>query len=151
VLATTSGYAGGKTADPTYREVSAGGTGHAEAVQVTYDPARVSYRQLLDVFWRNVDPFDAGGQFCDRGSQYRSAIFAPTAGDRAAAEASKTALEQRFKRPIATAVQGDVKFWPAEDYHQDYYRKNSAKYKFYRLSCRRDARLQEIWGSEATH
>jgi peptide-methionine (S)-S-oxide reductase len=122
VLATTSGYTGGSKTDPTYQEVSAGGTGHAEAVQVTYDPAKVSYEQLLEVFWRNVDPLDAGGQFCDRGDQYRTAIFAHGDEQRQLAEQSKQALVDsgRFEQPIVTEVEEAGAFYPAEDYHQDY-------------------------------
>ncbi|MCB1625943.1 MAG: peptide-methionine (S)-S-oxide reductase MsrA, partial [Pseudomonadales bacterium] len=117
---TTSGYAGGHQANPTYEEVSSGTTGHAESIQITYDPAQVSYQQLLEVFWRNVDPFDAAGQFCDRGSQYRSAIFVANTTERQAAEASKAALEKRFARKIATQIVAATTFYPAEDYHQNY-------------------------------
>src|SRR5690606_24679114 len=123
VLATTSGYMGGHKADPTYHEVSAGSTGHAEAVQITYDPSKVSYQELLEVFWRNVDPLDAGGQFCDRGDQYRTAIFVHDEEQRRLAEASKEALEEsgRFDQPIVTAIEDAGPFYPAEEYHQDYY------------------------------
>jgi peptide-methionine (S)-S-oxide reductase len=153
VLATTSGYIGGSKADATYEEVSAGGTGHAEAVQVTYDPAKVSYEELLEVFWRNVDPLDAGGQFCDRGDQYRTGIFVHDAEQRRRAEASKQALEQsgRFEQPIVTEIVAAGPFYPAEDYHQDYYQKNPVRYNFYRWNCGRDARLEQLWGEEATH
>jgi peptide-methionine (S)-S-oxide reductase len=153
VLATTSGYIGGSKADPTYKEVSAGGTGHAEAVQVTYDPAKVSYQELLEVFWRNVDPLDAGGQFCDRGDQYRTGIFAHDAEQRRLAEASKQALEEsgRFEQPIVTEIETAGPFYPAEDYHQDYYEKNPLRYNFYRWNCGRDARLEQLWGEQATH
>ncbi|MEJ8573046.1 peptide-methionine (S)-S-oxide reductase MsrA [Microbaculum marinum] len=145
VISTTSGYAGGRVANPTYRQVSAGGTGHLEVVKVVYDPNRVSYEKLLDTFWHNVDPFDGGGQFCDRGSQYLSAIFA--SGDqKRAAQASKEALEQKFGRSIATQVRGAATFYPAEDYHQNYYRTNAVKYRFYRSRCGRDARLKAVWG-----
>ena len=153
VLATTSGYTGGDKADPTYQEVSAGGTGHAEAVQVTYDPAKVSYEQLLEVFWRNVDPLDAGGQFCDRGSQYRTGIFVHDAAQRRLAEQSKQALVDsgRFAQPVVTEIEKAGPFYPAEDYHQDYYEKNPVRYKFYRWNCGRDQRLAELWGEQATH
>jgi peptide-methionine (S)-S-oxide reductase len=151
VLSTISGYTGGSKADPTYHEVSGGSTGHTEAVQIAYDPAKVSYQELLDVFWHNVDPLDAGGQFCDRGSQYRTAIFAEDAEQRRLAEASKEALAEsgRFEQPIATEIVDASTFYPAEDYHQDYYQKNPVRYRYYRFGCGRDARLQELWGAEA--
>jgi peptide-methionine (S)-S-oxide reductase len=153
VLATTSGYTGGDKADPTYQEVSAGGTGHAEAVQITYDPAKVSYGELLEVFWRNIDPLDAGGQFCDRGDQYRTAIFVHDEEQRQLAEASKQALvdSRRFEQPIVTEIAAAGPFYPAEDYHQDYYEKNPLRYKFYRWNCGRDQRLAEVWGEQPTH
>jgi peptide-methionine (S)-S-oxide reductase len=153
VFATTSGYMGGSKADPTYQEVSAGGTGHAEAVQVTYDPAKVSYEELLEVFWRNVDPLDDGGQFCDRGDQYRTGIFVHDQDQRRLAEASKRALEDsgRFEQRIVTEIVAAGAFYPAEDYHQDYYQKNPVRYKFYRWNCGRDARLEQLWGEQATH
>ncbi len=145
VVSTTSGYIGGRVANPTYRQVTTGTTGHVEAVRVVYDPSRVSYETLLDVFWRNVDPFDGGGQFCDRGSQYASAIFALDADQRRAAEASKQAVAKRFGKPVATTIRAAATFNPAEDYHQNYYRTNALKYKFYRSRCGRDARLQALW------
>jgi methionine-S-sulfoxide reductase len=153
VLATISGYIGGSKADPTYQEVSAGGTGHAEAVQVTYDPAEVSYEKLLEVFWRNVDPLDEGGQFCDRGDQYRTGIFVHDQEQRRLAETSKQALEEsgRFEQPIVTEIVAAEVFYPAEDYHQDYYEKNPLRYNFYRWNCGRDARLEQLWGEPATH
>jgi len=153
VLATTSGYTGGDTADPTYQEVSAGGTGHAEVVQVTYDPAKVSYEQLLRVFWRNVDPLDAGGQFCDRGDQYRTGIFVHDDEQRRLAEASKRALVDsgRFEQPIVTEIEEAGPFYPAEDYHQDYYEKNPIRYNVYRWNCGRDARLEQLWGEPPTN
>jgi peptide-methionine (S)-S-oxide reductase len=154
VIVTTSGYTGGTKADPTYQEVSAGGTGHAEVVQVTYDPAKVSYDKLLDVFWRNIDPLDAGGQFCDRGDQYRTALFVHGDEQRRLAEQSKQALEksQRFDgQSIVTEIEEAGAFYPAEDYHQDYYEKNPVRYKFYRWNCGRDQRLAELWGAGATH
>lgn len=151
VLATTSGYTGGIRANPTYEQVSAGRTGHYEALQVEYDPARVSYEKLLDVFWRNIDPLDAGGQFCDKGPQYRAAIFVADEGQRAAAEASKAALGKSGKLPgrIVTEILPAGPFFPAEDYHQDYYRKSPAAYSFYRWSCGRDRRLERLWGAPA--
>ena len=153
VLATTSGYTGGDTADPTYEQVLAGGTGHAEAVQVAYDPAKVSYEELLEVFWRNVDPFDAGGQFCDRGDQYRTGIFVHDEEQRRLAEASKQALveSKRFEQPIVTEIVAATPFYPAEDYHQDYYEKNPLRYNLYRWNCGRDARLEQLWGEAPTH
>jgi peptide-methionine (S)-S-oxide reductase len=153
VLSTISGYTGGSTVDPTYQEVSAGGTGHAEVVQVTYDPAKVTYEQLLDVFWRNVDPLDAGGQFCDRGDSYRTGIFVHGAEQRRLAEASKQALadSKRLAQPIVTEIVDAGPFYPAEDYHQDYYQTNPVRYKFYRWNCGRDQRLTELWGDAPTH
>lgn len=147
VIATTSGFSGGTVANPTYRQVTAGGTGHLEVVEVRYDPARISYSQLLEVYWRQIDPFDGGGQFCDRGESYRPAIFAATPQERAAAEASADALAARFGRPLAVTVEAAAPFWPAEAYHQDYYLENPARYRFYRSACGRDARLQAIWGA----
>lgn len=146
VLSTTSGYAGGRTEDPTYREVSSGRTGHLEVLQVEYDPSRVSYEELLEVFWRNIDPHDPRGQFCDKGEQYQAAIFALNDGQRAAAEASKTAVEAELSEPVVTEIRPAAKFYPAEDYHQDYYKKNPVRYKFYRWNCGRDQRLQQVWG-----
>lgn len=151
VASTTSGYIGGRVDNPTYRQVSAGGTGHAEAVQVVYDPAQVSYAQLLRVFWRNVDPLVKDRQFCDSGDMYRTAIFTHDAEQRRQAEASKQELEKsgRFKQPIVTEIVDATRFYPAEDYHQDYYLKNPTQYKFYRWNCGRDQRLKELWGAEA--
>ncbi len=153
VISTTSGYTGGQKANPTYKEVSSGGTGHAEAVQVVYDPERVSYKKLLEVFWQNVDPLDAGGQFCDRGSQYRTGIFYDTDEQRRLAEQSKQELANsgKLKKPVVTEIVALQAFYPAEDYHQDYYRKNPLQYKFYRTSCGRDRRLSELWGSTDSH
>jgi peptide-methionine (S)-S-oxide reductase len=153
VLATISGYTGGSKVDPTYKEVSAGGTGHTEAVRITYDPSKVTYEQLLEVFWQNVDPLDAGGQFCDRGDQYRTGIFAHDDEQRRLAEASKQALvgSRRFEQPIVTEIVAAGAFYPAEDYHQDYYEKNPIRYKFYRWNCGRDQRLAELWGDQPTH
>jgi peptide-methionine (S)-S-oxide reductase len=151
VISTVSGYSGGAKDKPTYEEVSSGSTGHAEVVEVTYDPAKVSFENLLFVFWRNVDPLDSGGQFCDRGSQYRTAIFVTTDEQLRLAQESKAALEAsgRFERPIVTEIAKAGAFYPAEGYHQDYYRHNPIKYKIYRAGCGRDARLDELWGDEA--
>jgi peptide-methionine (S)-S-oxide reductase len=151
VLATVSGYTGGPTADPTYKQVSAGGTGHLEAVQITFDPKRVSYETLLEVFWRSVDPTDAGGQFCDRGSSYATAIFASSPRQVELARASKQRLQEsnKLKRPIATPILEAARFYPAEDYHQDYYHKNPLRYRLYRFNCGRDSRIAELWGDEA--
>ena len=151
VISTTSGYIGGRIDQPTYEQVSAGGTGHAEAVQVVYDPAKVTYAQLLDVFWRNIDPVAVDRQFCDKGDQYRSAMFFHDAQQRQLATESKAALERsnRFKQPVATQVVAATKFFPAEGYHQDYYIKNPLRYKYYRYSCGRDARLEALWGKSA--
>ena len=151
VLETTSGYMGGKERNPTYEQVSAGATGHAEVVQVRYDPARVSYARLLEVFWRNIDPTVKDRQFCDVGSQYRSAIFVHDEAQRRAADASRAALEKSrpFKDPIVTPVVAAGEFWPAEDYHQDYYLKNPIRYSYYRNGCGRDRRLSSLWGDVA--
>lgn len=147
VISTTSGYIGGKTRDPSYEEVSLGRTGHAEAVQVVYDPARISYESLLITFWHNVDPIARDRQFCDIGSQYRSAIFYHDETQKRLAEESKKTLEAlRFRRPLATQVAAAGTFYPAEDYHQDYYLKNPLRYKYYRYNCGRDAVLDRIWG-----
>ncbi|MDE0726367.1 MAG: peptide-methionine (S)-S-oxide reductase MsrA, partial [Alphaproteobacteria bacterium] len=148
VIETISGYTGGNTANPTYTSVSRGGTGHREAVRIIYDPNIVNYERLLEVFWRSVDPTDGGGQFCDRGVSYETAIFATTPEQRRLAEASKMALEDSgiLKQPIVTPIEDAGVFYRAEEYHQGYYKRNSLRYKFYRLSCRRDARLVELWG-----
>jgi len=151
VLSTTSGYTGGIENNPTYEEVSSGGTGHAESIRVTYDPAKVDYARLLQVFWHNIDPVAVDRQFCDSGTQYRSAIFYFDEQQRQLAEASKANLEASdlFKRKIATQIVQAGEFWPAEEYHQDYYKKNPIRYKFYRFACGRDKRLEEIWGDLA--
>lgn len=151
VLLTTSGYIGGRVADPTYEQVSAGGTGHAEAVEVVFDPRKVSYAQLVEYFWRTVDPTVKDRQFCDVGSQYRTGIFVHDEAQRRVAEASKSALERTkpFKAPIVTEIAPATTFYPAEEYHQDYYRKNPIRYKFYRANCGRDARLKQLWGEQA--
>lgn len=147
VISVTSGYTGGSRQKPTYEQVSAGTTGHAESVDVAYDPAKVSYEKLLDIFWHNVDPFAKNYQFCDHGTQYRSAIFVHDETQKRLAEASKAEIQKRFKQPIQTEITPASTFWPAEEYHQDYYKKNPVRYKFYRTSCGRDHRLQEIWGA----
>jgi len=148
VLDVESGYTGGHVPDPDYAQVSAGGTGHAEAVRVRYDPARVSYAELLDYFWKRIDPTVKDRQFCDSGSQYRSAIFPATDEERRAAQASREALvaSGRFAQ-VFTTIEPAASFYPAEDYHQDYYRKNPLRYAYYRRSCGRDARVEELWGS----
>ena len=151
VLSTTSGYTGGTVENPTYEQVSSGGTGHAEALRVEYDAAKVSYRELLDVFWRNVDPLAKNRQFCDVGEQYRSAIFYHDEEQRRLAEETKRAIEAsgRFDRPVATEIVPAGEFWAAEDYHQDYYRKNPIRYKFYSFNCGRERRLRELWGERS--
>ena len=148
VLSATSGYMGGTVSNPTYEEVSAGRTGHAESVEVVYDPAKVSYQKLLDAFWRNVDPITPNAQFCDRGNQYRSAIFFQTDEEKRTSDSSKLAIEQsrRFKEPIVTQIAMAQQFYPAEDYHQDYYKKNPVRYKFYKYNCGRAQRLEALWG-----
>jgi peptide-methionine (S)-S-oxide reductase len=148
VISTISGYTGGTKKNPTYEQVSAGTTGHTEAVEVTYDPKKISYDKLLDVFWRNIDPLTANAQFCDSGSQYRSAIFYHDQTQKTLAEASKKRVQSRFKQPIVTEIVRASEFYPAEDYHQDYYKKNPVRYKIYRYGCGRDSRLQELWGAE---
>lgn len=153
VLSTTSGYTGGQTPNPSYEQVSAHTTGHAEALQVVYDPAKVSYQQLVDYFWRHIDPTVKDQQFCDHGTPYRTAIFAHNADQLKIAQASRAALEKTkpFKAPIVTEIVLASAFYPAEDYHQDYYKKNPLRYKYYRASCGRDARLQQLWGSQVNH
>ena len=148
VISTTSGYSGGTLKDPSYKQVSRGGTGHAEVIQVIYDPEKVNYAELLDVFWRNIDPTRIDGQFCDGGDQYRSEIFYHNAEQKRLADQSKAALVELkpFKKPVLTEVTQASIFYPAEDYHQDYYIKNPVRYKFYRYGCGRDMRLEELWG-----
>ncbi|OGP20905.1 MAG: peptide-methionine (S)-S-oxide reductase [Deltaproteobacteria bacterium RBG_16_66_15] len=148
VVSVTSGYTGGQKMNPTYREVSDGGTGHAEAVQVVYDPAVVSYKRLLDVFWRNIDPTVTDRQFCDVGTQYRSAVFYHDEEQRRLVDESLRELERNkpFKEKIVTQVAPASEFWPAEEYHQHYYKKNPLRYQFYRAGCGRDARLKQLWG-----
>ena len=147
VISTISGYIGGKADNPTYNQVSAGGTGHTEAVEIAYDPAKVSYQKLLDVFWRNHDPLAKDRQFCDRGDQYRPAIFYHDEEQRKLAEASKKAVQEKFApRVVQTEIVKAGPFTKAEDYHQDYYKKNPVRYKFYRYNCGRGRRLEELWG-----
>ena len=147
VVETISGYMGGTVKNPTYEEVSSGRTGHAESVEVRYDPARVTYIQLLEAFWRNVDPVTPNAQFCDHGSQYRAAIFYQGDEQKRSAEGSKQAIEQskRFAQPIVTEVVAASEFYPAEEYHQDFYKKNPIRYKYYKFSCGRAQRLEALW------
>jgi peptide-methionine (S)-S-oxide reductase len=152
VVSTTSGYTGGTLKDPSYEQVSSGLTGHAEAVEVVYDPKKVTYAQLLETFWHNVDPTDAGGQFCDRGNQYRTGIFVHDEEQRRLAEQSKKDLEATGKlKKIVTPIEPASAFYPAEGYHQDYYQKNAVRYRFYRFNCGRDQRLKQLWGDAAKH
>ena len=148
VISTTSGYMGGTRKNPSYEEVSSGATGHAEVVQVVYDPKRVSYEKLLDVFWHNHDPLAKNRQFCDRGDQYRPAIFYHNEEQRRLAEQTKAMHQARFKQPIQTEIVKAGPFYKAEEYHQDYYVKNPIRYQFYRFNCGRDARLEELWGKK---
>jgi len=153
VVSTTSGYTGGSVKKPSYEQVSSGATGHAEAVDVVYDPAKVTYAQLLDVFWHNVDPTDGGGQFCDRGNQYRTAIFYHDADQQRLAEQSKQTIEAsgKLKRKIVTQIVPAGEFYAAEDYHQEYYIRNPIRYKYYRFNCGRDDRLKQLWGEAPAH
>ncbi|MBK6472196.1 MAG: peptide-methionine (S)-S-oxide reductase MsrA [Betaproteobacteria bacterium] len=148
VLSTTSGYTGGTVANPTYEQVSAKRTGHAEVVRIVFDPAKVSYETLLSKYWRSIDPTTRDRQFCDTGSPYRTVIYTHDAAQAAAAKASLVALDKNkpFKEPIVTTIESASAFYPAEDYHQDYYKKNPVRYAYYRASCGRDARLQQLWG-----
>jgi peptide-methionine (S)-S-oxide reductase len=151
VVSVTAGYAGGSKADPSYQEVETGRTGHAESVQVIYDPARISYEGLLDIYWHHIDPLTPNAAFCDHGPQYRSIIFYRDAEQQRLAEASKRALDQshRFPTPIVTAIQPATAFYPAEEYHQQYYKKNPARYAAYRIGCGRDQRIRQLWGDVA--
>jgi peptide-methionine (S)-S-oxide reductase len=151
VISTVSGYMGGTVKNPTYEQVSGGRTGHTEVVQVTYDPTKVTYEKLLEVFWKNIDPTVKDRQFCDVGSQYRTSIFYHSEEQKRLAESSKAALDKAkpFKDAIVTPVAAAGDFWPAEEYHQDYYRKNPVRYSYYRTGCGRDARLKELWGTQA--
>ncbi|MDH3443875.1 MAG: peptide-methionine (S)-S-oxide reductase MsrA [Deltaproteobacteria bacterium] len=147
VFSTTSGYTGGQAKNPTYQEVSGGTTGHAESVQITYDPKKITYEKLLEVFWRNVDPLTANRQFCDAGSEYRTAIFYHDDMQKKLAEKSKAEIQKRFKEPVVTEIAAVGEFYRAEEYHQDYYTKNPIRYKVYRFGCGRDRRLNELWGT----
>ncbi len=151
VVSVTAGYAGGTKPNPKYEDVETGETGYAESVEVTFDPSRMSYERLLDVYWHHIDPLTVNSAFCDSGPQYRSIIFYHDAEQRRAAEASKHALDEshRFRTPIVTAVQPSTPFYRAEEYHQQFYRKNPARYEAYRIGCRRDARLEQLWGDLA--
>jgi peptide-methionine (S)-S-oxide reductase len=153
VVSVLPGYIGGKKKNPTYKEVSAGGTGHAEAVQIVYDPAKISYEKLLAVYWHNIDPTVSNRQFCDTGNQYRSAIFFNTEEQRRIALQSRAALEKNkpFKETVVTEITPAGEFYPAEEYHQHYYKKNPLRYKYYRNGCGRDQRLKELWGNAAGH
>ncbi|MFN2442739.1 MAG: peptide-methionine (S)-S-oxide reductase MsrA [Thermoanaerobaculia bacterium] len=149
VLSTTSGYTGGTEPNPSYESVSRGGTGHYEAVQVLYDPTRVSFEQLLETYWRNIDPFDASGQFCDKGKQYRAAIFYHDEEQQSLAETSRDRVEKQLAQSVVTEILPAQTYYAAEEYHQDYYRKNPIRYKFYRTGCGRDGRLEAVWGAVA--
>lgn len=153
VLATTSGFTGGALANPTYDDVAGGDTGHVEAVRVTYDPKRVSYKELLEYYWRHIDPTDGRGQFCDRGSAYKPVIFVKGDEQRREAEASKKALAESgiFNRPIAVQIKDAAEFWQAEEEHQDYYKKNPIRYRYYRHGCGRDRRIAQVWGAALGH
>ncbi len=150
VVSVTPGYTGGHAGNPTYEQVSSGGTGHTEAVEIVYDPSEIAYKRLLDVFWRNIDPTDAGGQFCDRGTQYRSGIFYRGEEQRKGAEESLRELEKNkpFQGKIVTQIVAGSEFWPAEEYHRQYYKKNPIRYRYYRSGCGRDARLKTLWGAK---
>ena len=147
VISTTSGYIGGKTKNPTYEQVSSGTTGHAEALQVVYDPKKITYEKLLEVYWRNIDPFAADGQFCDLRQPVPLGDFYHDANQKSAAEKSKKAIQARFKQPVLTEITAAAVFYPAEDYHQDYYKKNPVRYKLYSHGCGRAQRLEEVWGA----
>jgi peptide-methionine (S)-S-oxide reductase len=153
VVSVTPGYTGSTVKNPTYQQVSAGGTGHAEAVQIVFDPSKTSYSKLLDIFWHNIDPTVKDRQFCDTGNQYRSGIFYHGEEQRRLAEQSKSALEKNkpFKGPVVTEITAASEFYPAEEYHQHYYKKNPLRYSYYRTSCGRDQRLKELWGNAAGH
>ena len=149
VISTTSGFTGGRLVNPTYERVSAGGTGHIESVRVVYDPTKVTYAQLASRFIRTVDPTDAGGSFCDRGDTYRTAFFVANPAERRVADAVKADAQRKLGKPVATLVLPATRFYPAEGYHQDYYKKNPIRYRFYRYNCGRDARLKELWGASS--
>ena len=149
VLSAVSGYAGGHKESPTYQDVTAGGTGHLEVVEITYDPKKITFEKLLEVYWKQIDPTDAGGAFCDRGESYTTAIFYSDEQEKTSADNSKAKLnaDSRFKNKVATKILKLNKFYEAEDYHQDYYKKNPLRYKLYRNGCGRDKRLKEVWGN----
>ena len=149
VVSTVSGFTGGDVNDPSYRQVTAGGTGHYEAVEITYDSSKVSYDELLTAFWHSVDPTDAGGQFCDRGKSYETAVFVANELERSVAETSKAAAQEMIDDPIVTPILETGPFYAAEEYHQDYYTKNPIRYKFYRWNCGRNQRVEEVWGEHA--
>jgi peptide-methionine (S)-S-oxide reductase len=149
VLATTSGYTGGSVDNPTYQQVSAGGTGHYEAVEVEYDPDKVTYGKLLETFWHNIDPFDPSGQFCDKGDSYKSAVFVASEEERRLGESTRAEIAEKFGMAVATEILPEQAFYPAEDYHQDFYQHNPARYKYYKWGCGRAQRLEEIWGKPA--
>lgn len=150
VISTTSGYTGGTVRNPSYEQVSRGGTGHAEAVDIVYDPSKVTYEQLLEHFWKNVDPLTANRQFCDVGDQYRAAIFVHDEMQRQLAEQSKARVQERFKQPVVVQIVPAGPFYRAEEYHQDYYKKNPVQYRYYRWGCGRDRRLDEVWRRKAS-
>jgi peptide-methionine (S)-S-oxide reductase len=149
VTKTVSGYTGGSVPDPTYAQVTAEGTGHFEAVRITYDPSRVGYAELLTAFWHSVDPTDPDGQFCDRGESYRTAVFVADEEERRLAETSKRAAEATLGKPVVTTIAAAGPFFPAEDYHQDYYKKNPMQYHYYRWACGRNKRIEQLWGEQA--
>ena len=149
VISTTSGYTDGQVKNPTYKQVSSGNTGHTEAIKIEYDPGKISYEKLLEVFWVNIDPLTANAQFCDHGSQYRSGIYYKNAAQKAAALASLKRIQAKFDKPVVTEIDPASTFYPAEEYHQNYYQKNPVRYKYYRWSCGRDQRLKELWGDNA--
>ena len=151
VVRTISGYTGGQVENPTYRQVSSDTTGHREAVQIYYDPDRIAFVDLLEIFWRTIDPTDAGGQFCDRGQSYTTAVFTNSDEQRRVADSSKKMIESSgvLEQPVVTTIEIAGPFYPAEDYHQDYYKKNPLRYRFYRFSCGRDARVKDLWGEQA--
>lgn len=153
VISVTSGYTGGHKVNPTYQEVSVGGTGHAEAVQIVFNSSLISYQQLLDIYWHNIDPTTVNRQFCDSGDQYRSAIFYHNDDQARLAKASRARLEKEktFREPVVTEITAATAFYPAEEYHQEYYKKNPIRYKYYRTGCGRDKRLKELWGDKAGH
>lgn len=151
VISTTSGYTDGQQKNPTYKQVSAGGSGHTEAIEIVFDPAKVSYEKLLEVFWLNIDPVNAKGQFCDFGTQYRTGIYYLNDEQQKLAVASLKSIKSKLNKPVATELKAASKFYPAEDYHQNYYQVNPVRYNYYRWSCGRDQRLKQLWGEQAGH